>query len=241
MENKLITIKPIEKDLLYNKIADGILNYINENNLKHGDKIPSERILAEYFSTSRNSVREAIRILSNEQILEVKIGKGTFLLSDSTPKSVSVKLWKIDYEELLEMKNMLVNEIIRDLCARHNSLDLFPAEVALNTLEANWKLGVFSRSIDYNFHRSLDNLFHNSMLTQLIDNLISLLDIYGDNLKEDLHDVENIWCSTVPYHRVMFDGIKEGNVEKALLANKRIYELDLHALHISMNHGNQEE
>ena len=57
MEQRLFTIRPIAKDSLHRKIADVILSYINANKMAEGDKLPSERVLAEQFNTSRNSVR----------------------------------------------------------------------------------------------------------------------------------------------------------------------------------------
>ena len=71
--NNPIKVKPIQRDLLYTKIADAIMEYIKENDLKTGDRIPSERELAQEFNTSRNSVREALRVLENNGIIEVKM------------------------------------------------------------------------------------------------------------------------------------------------------------------------
>ena len=45
--NNPIKVKPIQHDLLYTKIADAIMEYIKENVLKTGDRIPSERELAQ--------------------------------------------------------------------------------------------------------------------------------------------------------------------------------------------------
>lgn len=47
--NNPIKVKPIQHDLLYTKIADAIMEYIKENDLKTGDRIPSERELAQEF------------------------------------------------------------------------------------------------------------------------------------------------------------------------------------------------
>ena len=58
--------KPVRNGVLYMRLADEILAYIRDNHIQSGERIPSERRLAELFSTSRTSVREAVRVLQNK-------------------------------------------------------------------------------------------------------------------------------------------------------------------------------
>lgn len=227
MEKNLIPIRPVQKDLLYTKIADGILRYIKENKLKSGDKIPSERMLAEHFATSRNSVREALRVLENEKVLEVKTGRGTFLTSDVEMDTVSVKLFKVDYEELLETKYMLECGIIRKFCETQKEYDFSYPEEALQQVEQAAAENIFLQKVDYTFHSRLRHMMENTMLEQLIDNINIILDDYGNTML----DVEPIWLTTVPYHRQMLEAIKKKEVVRALQAHRKIYEIDKYAIH----------
>ncbi|MGJ7920443.1 FadR/GntR family transcriptional regulator [Neobacillus sp. LXY-4] len=52
---------------------------IHSDNLKPGDKIPSERELTERLSVGRSSVREALRSLELLGLIETRRGEGTFL------------------------------------------------------------------------------------------------------------------------------------------------------------------
>lgn len=52
---------------------------IRENNIKPGDRLPSERYLKDKLSVSRQSVREALRALEMLGVVHVKIGEGTYL------------------------------------------------------------------------------------------------------------------------------------------------------------------
>ena len=74
-----ISMKPIEKKSLYLKISDSIYRYIQMNNLQPGDKLPSERDMSSMLQTSRNSVREALRILEDRGLIYVKTGSGVFI------------------------------------------------------------------------------------------------------------------------------------------------------------------
>ena len=52
---------------------------IEAGKLKAGDRLPSERELAETFRVSRSSVREAIKTLENEGLVMTRPGSGTFI------------------------------------------------------------------------------------------------------------------------------------------------------------------
>jgi len=52
-----------ENDQIQKEIISKIKDFINYKNLEPGDKLPSERKLAEKFEVSRNNVREAIQSL----------------------------------------------------------------------------------------------------------------------------------------------------------------------------------
>lgn len=220
------SFKPVSRDALYTKIADAIVDYIKANQLKEGDKIPSERVLAEQFATSRNSVREALRVLENEKIIQVKTGKGAFITSNAPTESIFMKLWKVDYEEILEVKYMLEQDVVEKLCQSITSDQMAELEEPLLQMEKAAGMGFYLRKEDYIFHRRLRHLSNNATLEQLIDNLVQALDSYGNALK----GVEGYWIATIPYHRAIVEGIKDSDYVKASNACCMIYELDLKAI-----------
>lgn len=228
MDQRIMTIRPVSKDSLHRKIADAIIDYIQTNGLKAGDKLPAERTLAERFSTSRNSVREALRVLENEHIIEVKTGKGAFVMSDPMESVVSVKLWKVDYKELLEIKFILEQSIVEELCSDARDWDLDELEQPLHMMEEAAKEGLYLQKMDFEFHNHLRHMTTNSALEQLIDNLVKTLDSYGDVLT----GADHIWISTIPYHRMIVEGIRAHDTANAVKACRMIYETDLHALHL---------
>jgi len=84
MENKNFDIdsnfQEIARTSLQKQIVQQIELLIDDGKLKHGDRLPPERKLAEIFKVSRHSVREAIRTLEEKNILKSKPGSGTFVL-----------------------------------------------------------------------------------------------------------------------------------------------------------------
>ena len=69
----------LQRDRLYTQIADQIQDLIVARSLHPGDKLPSERELAEQLGISRTVVREAIRTLCVRGLVKVKPGCGTYV------------------------------------------------------------------------------------------------------------------------------------------------------------------
>lgn len=67
--------------LAYEQVADQLLNQIYLGVLTSGDQLPSEQSLAESFGVSRNTVREALRVLTSRGLIYSTRGRtgGTFI------------------------------------------------------------------------------------------------------------------------------------------------------------------
>lgn len=223
MQSDAVKIKPVSKDLIYMKVADVVSNYIRENNLQPGDKIPAERVLAEQLKTGRNSVREALRVLENEGIIEVKMGKGTFVASKSSPDSLYMKLIKVNYRELLDIKLVLEREAVRHVAISATPEQLAPMEEQMNLMEKAYAQGIYAKEEDRKFHNLLLELSGNRTMAQLIDNLILALDGYAGMLD----NCDELWIGTIPYHRQMLDAMRRHDLDGACRAYDRILEIDI--------------
>ena len=212
----------MKDQLLYTRLADEILNYIKSNHIKNGERIPSERKLAELFSSSRTTVREAIRILENKGIIEIQIGNGMYLKEDLKQDLYRIELWKTDYMEILEVKVLLEKHIIKELCNYLPIENLLGIEEALGKLEQGYEYGIFDLEADNLFHRRLRQCSHNKTLIQLADNMTVKLDEYGHRIDP----TRKIWFDTIPFHREMLNGIRNHDYQKAWEAYMAIYELD---------------
>ncbi|MTI86995.1 MAG: GntR family transcriptional regulator [Balneolaceae bacterium] len=63
----------------YQKIACKLREEIVEGYYSEGDKLPSEKRLCEYFDVSRVTVRHALQLLENEDLIHKKQGLGAFV------------------------------------------------------------------------------------------------------------------------------------------------------------------
>lgn len=74
-----ITYTPVKAKRLFEEIAEQIQQLIAAGELLPGDKLLSERELADKLQVSRVSVREAIRSLEMLGFIEIRHGEGTFV------------------------------------------------------------------------------------------------------------------------------------------------------------------
>ena len=72
-------IKKVKQRPLYLLAKEEIRRFIEENSLKNGDMLPPEGSLCERLGISRGTLREAMRVLEEEEVVIRKQGIGTFV------------------------------------------------------------------------------------------------------------------------------------------------------------------
>ena len=91
LEDKILNLKN-EMDYsegaipFYIQLANNIKLVIRTGNHKPGEKIPSERIMSDYFNVARDTIRSTLNSLVEEKILEKIPGKGVYVAQDYIPK-----------------------------------------------------------------------------------------------------------------------------------------------------------
>ena len=102
----------LSREPLYKGIVDQITQSIITGQMRPGDQLPSETDLANSFGVSRTVVREAVKALSSQGLVEVTHGRGTFVTQPSMDNIVSsLKLiLSIDdhsFDDLVEARRLL--------------------------------------------------------------------------------------------------------------------------------------
>jgi DNA-binding GntR family transcriptional regulator len=70
---------------MYRQIAEDLRQQIESGHLSHGSQLPNELELRERYNASRNTVRDAIKWLTNLGLVETRPGQGTFVTEDIDP------------------------------------------------------------------------------------------------------------------------------------------------------------
>lgn len=115
-------LEPIKTKKIYTLIMQQIQDLIEGNQLKPGDRLPSERELATALSVSRASVRQAITALSTKGILSAQQGDGTYVTTPAMRSDALAELsqqlveQQISPNEIIETRILIECECAR-LCA----------------------------------------------------------------------------------------------------------------------------
>jgi GntR family transcriptional regulator len=70
---------------MYRQIADALRGKIESGELAHGAQLPTEIELMEQYDASRNTVRDAIKLLISRALVETRAGQGTFVIEKINP------------------------------------------------------------------------------------------------------------------------------------------------------------
>ncbi|MFC5180141.1 GntR family transcriptional regulator [Actinomadura harenae] len=75
----------------YRDIADDLARRIEEGEFAAGERLPTEeQLMVDYDNASRNTIREAVKLLKTRGLVETTQGRGTFVLEGTVPFAVTV-------------------------------------------------------------------------------------------------------------------------------------------------------
>ncbi|MBR1486396.1 MAG: FadR family transcriptional regulator [Synergistaceae bacterium] len=167
-----------ENKLLASQVAEKLLTHIKNDNIKIGEKIENEFELADLFCVSRNTVREAIKLLVSKGVLDVKRGSGTYVISETTIDEDPLRLGRYSDKiklalELFDVRLVLESEIAA--CAALNATDEEIEEMQNLCIEIEnlHKLGKDTTLKDTELHTKIAKSSKNRIFEELTPLIVS--------------------------------------------------------------------
>lgn len=207
-----------------NDVIDSIKNMIVSGELQPGARYPSERILAQQFGVSRNTVREAIQYFVMVGIASTKPGSGTYLVNDSEALKRTLDarqtLAQYNWMEIQQARRVIEMGIVKLAAKNANREDKIRLRDALKTLDENSVHVETDETIntylvaDYELHREITRITHNTILMELHASLQSSILSLAEIWKRfaNLVDVVN------PTHEKLVEAICRNDVDAAATA-----------------------
>lgn len=209
------------------KITDQIKQLIQERQLAVGERLPSERDLAELFEVSRSAVREAIRALNSQGLVVTRPGGGTFVQTEvvTWPSQSMGALTTLLSEDphyrydVLEARHALEVSTAWYAAQRATPEDKKKIQSSFDIMVAHQLKGDMAKAAqaDAQFHLAIAEASHNLVLLQIMR---GLFDLVFSTVKENrrlmfrVDDAKNRHQLT-EQHEALMQAIFEGDAEKA--------------------------
>lgn len=207
------------------QVAEAIKNWVVEQGLQAGDRLPAEANLIERFSMSKGTIREAMRILEAQGLIRTRTGPG----GGSFVDEVSSQRAKALLGNYFYFKDLTIGDIYKlrltlepELAA---SLAGNLSEEVLHLLEANMEQYAYPAAdldeeraqhiASLRFHGILAEQAGNPLLGFIVDfmvNLLSDLTVY-----RRLYSPPNIelWQQGFDHQRELIQALRSGDADSA--------------------------
>ncbi len=213
-------LKKIAVETTVDAIVHQVITNIINGTFQPGERIPTEAELAAALGVGRNSVREAIKILSAYGILEIRRADGTFVCSDFSPRMLDPMVYGIilsrNAADLVEVRKAVetysyylasrkaTEDDIRRLS---DALDRYIAEISKEPCDYR-----AVSDLDAAFHNTLCSCGHNQILLK-INEIVCLL-LYESRLQTIRIMIERGDRDfLINVHRKSFDVVRNHSID----------------------------
>jgi GntR family transcriptional repressor for pyruvate dehydrogenase complex len=176
-------LQPIDNKSVVSTIVERITNAIIDKQLLPGQKIPTEMMLSESFNVGRNSIREAIKILTALGILEIRRADGTYVsekFSDNmiNPLVYSLILEKDSSRAIYEVRYLFEVGAVEQAIQKADENDVKKLKKMLVQMEKEATKPNPDRykftEMDMGFHKGITEITQNNLIVT-IGNIIGRL------------------------------------------------------------------
>ncbi|MCU9974880.1 FadR family transcriptional regulator [Mobiluncus mulieris] len=200
-----------------NPVVRAIKDLILERGLQSGDLLPSEAELTEILDVSRASVREAIKVLSTLDIVEVRQGLGTFVSNMSLQPMVQSLIFRgaltpngglMAFGDIVELRAKIdagyAGEVVKKLAGNYS----VPLHRIVAEMEESARTGRPFLQADREFHLTIAKVANNLLLVQLIDAFWDIEDVVYPKLPPR---TSKELMQTAIQHRLILEAAESGD------------------------------
>jgi GntR family transcriptional repressor for pyruvate dehydrogenase complex len=199
---------------LAERVTEQMKQLIVSGQLRAGDRMPPERELARQFGVSRTVVREAVRSLMAQGLVEVHAGSGSVVrnpsagaVAESMALFLQVGRQGFDHGKILEVRHLLEVEIAGLAAERRTGDDLVAlAAVLQETAHVGGNCDDWLKN-DMAFHALLAQATRNELFSLLLDSIADIM----ISVRRLSFDVAGAPDRTLKYHGAILEQVEKGD------------------------------
>ncbi|HEU5223978.1 MAG TPA: FCD domain-containing protein [Candidatus Lumbricidophila sp.] len=199
--------------------------------VRPGDRLPSERALAEQLGVSRSSVREAIRVLEAFGLVRTATGSGpnAGAIVIATPGTAMSTLMRLQVSatgfpvaDIVRTRLVIEAGVVGDLCTSHGTSDqLTEANALLDAMDSDTLSAAEFLALDAAFHLALAEASGNTVIAAMLAGLRAGIEAYASEGASRIAD----WPRTRDRLRAEHRGILTAvHARDAAAAHSRIHD-----------------
>ncbi|EPH46922.1 FadR/GntR family transcriptional regulator [Streptomyces aurantiacus] len=174
------------RSALSEQVISELRTQISSGEWPVGSRIPTEPELVEQLGVARNTVREAVRALAHNGLLDIRQGSGTYVVATSELAGVMQRRFAdASPRHIAELRATLESSAARLAAERRTERDLRQLDTLLARREAAWASGDAEAFVaaDTTLHLAVVAASHNDVMTAMYADLGEVL---RDWLREDI-------------------------------------------------------
>ena len=213
-------ISPLIKRSLVDQALDQLRLRITEGVWTVGQRLPTEPELSAELGISRNTVREAMRVLAFSGLIEIRQGDGSYLRAVIDPLDTLKALSRCSLEQARETRHILEVEAIGLAALRRTDEDLRGIARGARASAASHYHGDLDSYIacDLVFHRRLVDAAHNPTLSELYRYFSSVV---GAQLRQTLN-ITPRRQEVFDLHIELLDAVEQRDPERAKALSRQL-------------------
>ncbi len=173
-----MTTSTAETRKLYQQVANSIAQAIRDGVHRPGQRLPSERDLAEDYKVSRPTVREAMIALEIRGLVEARHGSGVYVPEAPRPETPRPEAPAPDLDigafELTEARRLIEGEVAALAAATITEEELEELATIMDDMVVENDANVKGERADRRFHVTIARASRNSALVTVVENLWDL-------------------------------------------------------------------
>lgn len=153
-------------------VAKEVRKQIIELSMQPGTRLPSERELISIYGVGRSTIREAMKLLKAENIIEIRRGEGTFVSNHTGVTNDPLGLDFVNQtkmiEDLLEARLLIEPEIAVLAAVRAEEKDIEILEEIVSKMLKSTTHSESHTLLDVDFHTAIAQCTHNDVLRKVV-------------------------------------------------------------------------
>lgn len=199
----------VPQKTLPQKTADQIIDYVVENHLKPGEKLPTEKELSARLCVSRSVMREALSILATMHIIRAVQGSGIYLEKPENAIMLSsyqayMRLGYASIDEMYELRIRLEADAAALTAKRISQSGIYELELCLNKAHCELSNEKKFSEADGMFHQIIAEHCQNRLLIMNLRSILEIVEQYRSITVQYL----DIRKRAYEYHKSLYTAIR---------------------------------